>query len=619
MTKRHLRPVYLYSHIVFFLLAKISGKLYLRSGNHVSKSKVLLTKRNLPVDIPKGSLVAYLRAHYWLRNTHRGTIIFFRPAHVLMSTTASMPEVQKSTCNLVWALLENLIPYHYVRRGTLNTLVGGDIPSIELVLYAIDQLYADYKNYFREYFKRVELSVSISCHNWTIPGKLDTFMMISAHYTSAEYRFCEVPLCFFPFSETSLPSMIVHNQIPEYLGGQLATVLSSHPFSAECLNVLQFGSEDQCSTLICTLSFLLRLLGKVLKESATCLGVKSCDPDTLQYSLSQLAYTICEPFAKKLRSSPLKLNPTAANDPESKHFGVLVSRTDSFSYLQSAMVYKQQIEGLLANEWVVMELAVRLHMLFAPLVELHSSNSHSILKWLMALVVKLTRLAKYTGKAQPQIAGLLEKAVADIRGLHAQYESVFDIVLASYLHPSARCFLREHNLTQIHQYLETNAHEGPVDVSWSSEAGLEIMDEVVMNHFHCLGTANECYRYELQCFTLSEEMGLSNNGSLLLKSWKQKQAVFPELSKQARRVLSVPISSGNQYSSFKASFPAFLASLEALSSEVDVQALFVLHRLSVMYDVSRFDPKNLGDDIEQYRIPEFLSTEEAEIDGGQEA
>lgn len=519
-------------------------------------------------------------------------------------------------CRLLWLLVENLIPFHCVQNSSFNLFLApffDSPPSVDSLIYAANQMYSEYQQYFKNYFRRhLSLRVSVSCHHWKPLCKQDTYMMMAAHYIDDNFRLCEVPLCFFSFNSTgaSLPSMMVRNTVMDSLGGRLSLVTTSYSFSRDCLDVLLFpadGTKFPC--LPCVPSFLRKLFQTLLRSAASTLCVEFGKPDPSD-STSTMVYNTCAPIAQKLRGLKLKLDPaTVEEDPRKSHFGVLVARTDSYAFLESAIVYQHQIDTLDEKEWQYLGFAVASHKVFLSFLDLFNllpyPNAHVVLKWLMIFVVKLRRLAKTMKKRLPEVSDLVEKAAADLTGLHSQYESTFEVVLAAYLHPSTKCYLQETQIAKIHQYVESESKQiDKVDISWSSDACLENLDELVMNQFHCFGNANECYKYETSGVSVTSGKSYLTKecGPQVLQLWKQNQSEFPDLSKLASKVLAVPVSTDRSYSGFKALFSAFLASFDSATRDmVDVQALFVLHRLSLTYDVNRFDPKS-DSNIEDFRL-----------------
>lgn len=534
----------------------------------------------------------------------------------------------------MWRLVESLIPFTEVRRP--GSLVFSP-NSVDLVILAANSVFAAYNRYFCSFFdKNREIHVSVSYYHWNPPSCNDTYMFVAAHYINPHFVLCEIPLTLFGFTEKSLASMMVRNTVMDWLGPRIDLVVSSYVFLPESLDVLRFAADSRgasLSYLPCVASFTFTALDTLLVETLQLLQISPGNtlvtllPPTLM--VGALVYTRCSQVVRALRAAPI-LFESSADDPNGVHYSVLVARTDSFAFLQSALFYRPKLEEVLAdNEWRALVFAVALERFLLPFVAVFFSTTgpsvHMVLKWLMVMIVKLAKLARSLGAKVPEAARPVAKAIDLLKSVHLQYESTFDVLLASYLHPSTRSYLQERHLVAIHQHIESRSQQiEPADLSWSSDASQEKIDDAVMSHFNCYGSAGECHRFETDgsafqvtntaknaCHKDAESTSAKDArtylakeaGSRLLDYWKDHLLTFPQLALQAMRVLCIPTNTNRDYTEFQVAFEYFMASLTTAQREmVDHQTIYVLHRLSKIYDVKRFDPSNLDSDIQEYRL-----------------
>lgn len=530
-----------------------------------------------------------------------------------------------SSVRLMWRLIESLTLFTELRRpGSLFYSPH----SADLVILAANSVFAAYNRYFCCYFDRnPQISVSVSYYHWNPPSCNDTYMFVAAHYIDPQFRLCEVPLTLFGFTEKSLASMMVRNTVMDWLGPRIRLVVSSYVFLSENLDVLRFAAESRGATiscLPCVASFTFTALDTLLVETLQLLGIPP--GNTLvtllppELMVGALVYTRCSQAARALRAAPILFAP-GDNDPNGLHYSVLVSRADSFAFLASALVYRSHLEEVLAdNEWRAVVFAVVLEKFLLPFVAVFFSPNgpsvHMVLKWLMVMIVKLAKVARSLNTQVPEAARPVAKAIDLLKSVHLQYESTFDVLLASYLHPSTRSYLQERHLVAIHQYIESRSQQiEPADLTWSSDTG-DNLDDAVMRNFNCYGSTGECHRFETDgsAFQLTKSGDYkrdSTNGNYLAREsgtrildyWKDHNQTFPQLAQQALRVLCMPTNTNRDYDGFQVAFEYFMASLPPAQQEmVDPQTIYVLHRLSKLYDVARFDPTDVDSDIQEYQL-----------------
>lgn len=539
----------------------------------------------------------------------------------------------------MWRLVESLTPFKELNRpGSLCFAPT----SVELVILAANSVFAAYNRYFCSYFEKYSgTHVSVSYYHWNPPSRNDTYMFVAAHYIDSRFRLCELPLTLFGFTETSLTSMMVRNTVMDWLGPRICLVVSSYVFLPETLDVLRFAADCRGSSfsyLPCVASFTFTALDTLLVETLQLLHIPP--GNTLvtllppEQMVGALVYARCSHVARALRAATFLIDASDL-DPHGHHYAVLASRADSFTFLQSALVYRSQLEDVLAdNEWRAIVFAVALDMFLLPFVAVFFApagpSCHMVLKWLMVMIVKLSKVARSLNVKVPEAAIPVANAIDLLKSVHLQYESTFDVVLASYLHPSTRSYLQERHLVSIHQYIESRSQQiEPADLSWSSNASQDRIDDAVMSHFNCFGSAGECHRFETDAnaFQRAQTSRDSHNdaerylakeaGPRVLQYWKDNSLLFPQLAQQATRVLCIPTNTNRDYNGFQVAFEYFMASLTPAQQEmVDHQTIFVLHRLSQLYDVKRFDPCNLDADIQEYRLY-HCDTESSEHSGNE--
>lgn len=217
---------------------------------------------------------------------------------------------------------------------------------------------------------------------------------------------------------------------------------------------------------------------------------------------------------------------------------------------------------------------------------------HLVLKWIKVLIVKLDDFSQdLNGLIVSQVEGPLKKLINIVNQFHSTLENWFEVVMASYLHPSTKRFLKECHINEI-----------VAKVNGMSKAKQELvdLDSKILLTFDCMGNAApERHHYER---TAEAQMGYSNKthlakeyGADLLKFWQSNRKQFPLLGRLSRQTLASQVCSDRDYNFFKRRLP------QLMGTGCLLNVLFYLHRLMKRYDLKIFDQKNMKLDIENYR------------------
>lgn len=548
---------------------------------------------------------------------------------------------------LVFFFAGNLIPFEQVESTHFKDLLifmgleKSDVyPNYEVILEHANAIYSDYQVYFTQYFRAKSYKVSLTCHKWVPPTEINPFMFLNVHWIDENFQLNSVPLGLFEFEENTLATFLLRNTMLKEMKNSIYSITSNYAFNEKTFNLLDFSLENSVETKLfhCIPAQLACIVGAFFSSFST--EVQSGQTfNNTRIEIPSAVERFLGSIYQKFRSfSPQNIIPSEC-DADDHFYDCLTDymmeneRGFVLLKLESLLFYEKQIKEqteMSEKDWAMIRFTVDLAKKFQDVVVASSfvdqPTVHMVLKWVKLLIIHtqtvLKRIKKYEAAVQIELRNGVCLILEKLTALHGGLENKFDLMLASYLHPSTKKFLKESHIRDINAYV-AKAQETVQLTSEPDESLLDYandgstLEDLIMKTFDCSGKATkECYRYETSSTSevvhdRRSHLVTKELGPFLLKFWQQHNLNYPTLSSMARDVLCIQTCTDGNMESFKNAFTDLQKSSQYLRNNPgDIQMMYFLHNLVNSFNVGEFDPKNHALDIHDFRIEK----ERAEFD-----
>lgn len=536
------------------------------------------------------------------------------------------PTAEQITNNLLILCIKNSIPFNkldnslfqdFLKHYTLNSF----IPDSEVLNYYCLELYDTYQDYFINYFKiHSSFQCSLTFHKWYSPNEIKPYIYIDAHYVNDQFILCSIPLGFFQFSDDNLINFMINNSIFKNLSINFLT--TDFILNDKCLETFKCILEqsntqneiDKPSDVIDKIMFslphfLVNILRDFLHQLAINLNLEYDDisnihqTNYLPHQVSIMIQAFLGPIYDKFLSISLEKITFDCTDEEVScrihQTGLKNQKSFAVEYLTGLIIYKNQLQdqNIVSNfEWELIEFLMLITSNFLQII--HHCNdknptSHMILKWVKILIFQISNISNYELSLRSfQIDDLIQNILIKLNDYHDLLETKFDLILATYLHPTTKRFLKTHQISRINRFIESHNH---------IQTNLENVDDIIAKMFDCSGQNSiECYNYE----TSANNDGHLDNSLLhgSMNFWKLNRIHYPILGQYANATFSIQASTSKCFLDFEINFHNWKQVSCNQQPICDLQAIYFLYNLSNNYDIVNFDAKNLIDDIENFRL-----------------
>ena len=564
-------------------------------------------------------------------------------------------EAENDLSKLTMVLIENLVPFQHIEREFLyafykklfSLMLARKITQRQLEA-ACSQLYKDYKKYFENYFMNIipsETKFALTLHRWNLAYEVKPLFLSSVSYINSNFELCEFPTGIIELNENGhRPARFLNDSIGssvlDILRRRISFVTTNLDLDKGSMALLKSVTDedlDESKLMQCFPTFvssaLVDLLSGIRCEIYTSQGEVEDFDANLRFKhipSSDIIPIVVHHFLfgifKKLEN--LKLDSNMSNRMD-YHYS---SKLNSINYFTSILKHKIELNKIIkqnyrkssstltGHDWQVVEFIIEFTRRFHDIVTVSSKlqfpTIHMILKWIKILVVHTTAfennsvydLKPITKKVQPY----LKKLLARLTDYHQDIEKKFQLISASYLHPSTKRYLSEPDINRINKFVGETVRTKAENVTTSlfeNDSGLNL-DDMIMKFFNCSGSGSkECYNYETSSsgevkYLKSSKYVSLEVGPHLLQFWNVNQNKYPTLSALARDVLSIQVNSDRTFEEFKDQFRYFRRG--DLDPSI-INAIQFLNSLSKMYKLNSFNPNDLETDIENYRNRETES------------
>ncbi|CAH2351041.1 hypothetical protein CLIB1423_02S10924 [[Candida] railenensis] len=561
----------------------------------------------------------------------------------------SVPETKSGLPELTMMLIENLVPFQHIERGilyafykkSLNSALTRKITQKQIEATS-SQLYTEYKKYFENYFKNVissETKFALTLHKWVSAYEVKPLFLTSISYINSNFELCEFPMGILDLDENSSRpgTFSPHNlggSVLEILNGRISFVTANFDIDRDSMDLLKSITNedfDESKFMQCFPTFVIRVVaeflsaiegeiysnqdeGKDFSENASYQWIPSSDiiPISVHHFL----------FGLYQKLGNLKLDASMSSRMECDYS----SKLNSIKYFTNILKHKNELNRIIKQkyressntltcyDWQVVEFIIEFVRRFHDIVTISSKlkfpTIHMLLKWIKILVVHTTAfennsvydLKPITKKVQP----FLKRMLARLTDYHQDIEKKFQLISASYLHPSTKRYLKESDINRINKYIgetvRTKAESATTSL-FENDLGLNL-DDMIMKLFNCSGSGSkECYNYETSSsgevkYLKSSKYVSLEVGPHLLQFWNINQKKYPTLSALARDVLSIQVNTDRDSEEFKDQFKYFRRGNPDIST---ISAIQFLNSLGKVYKLNSFNPNDLEADIDKYR------------------
>ncbi|CAK7909029.1 hypothetical protein CAAN3_10S04368 [[Candida] anglica] len=576
-----------------------------------------------------------------------------------------MLNVSKKTTIL---FIENLLPFSNIKNQHLITFYNElsnefekeSLNPLKLTTACLE-LYNDFKTYFCNYFNRMKgLKISLICHKWQFSSSINPFIFISTSFISQDFELIEFPIALIEMNE-HFTTNLINDTILKDLQGKVSFITSNTKFNQEISDFLTFLTTENSldkNFLYCFPSFLNECISKFIfeikeqdedeaeDEEQTRTNAYSnhfCNDITIgiqlilnpilklfQLKFNELLSVIDESttninveFKQKLK----KLLEFIKNNNSNK---MIFQQIEQILKLKIEILQQQEIPNLVNEKYwqlieFILEFIKRFHEIIIECLNIQYPTIHMILKWIKILIVHTTTLEKNLQLKYNLIisnnTNLIKNIAIILEKLLKYHDDIihnnFDLILASYLHPSTKRYLQDGNLNQINSYVADKAKLTGIRTSnnaINNPTNFDNLDDMIMKVFNCSGSGSkECYRYETSSnneikYDKSSRYISLETGPNLLKYWQSNIDKYPTLSRISRQVLSIQLSTIRQTNNL---FQEQISLIRSIKDNGEMlQAIYVLHVLSKQYNLYLFDPKDLDSQIEEFRFGGSTNTTE---------
>ncbi|ABN65768.2 hypothetical protein PICST_30756 [Scheffersomyces stipitis CBS 6054] len=541
--------------------------------------------------------------------------------------------------------IEHLIPFEQINSSSFRLLFNFNnglsfIPDPETLTHLANEMYSEYQNYFKHYFENSldkAIKISLSLHKWTPSNSLEPYVFANYHFINERFRLCELPLGFFPYTEKNMSQHLIPNPV---LKERLLFVTSNHDLDDYNLQMVKYlMDEDGDITKSSQFHCLTKLFGEYLLSFfievaeilslETKLAVFDIGSITGAKLIPVLVCNFIYPIYIKFHHLSFEKLDPLPDDKDRVCWGTLKKLEHSHDkaytmrILSCLITYRANIEQLISDstssisesDWELItfayEITIKFHEVLITTLSYDVPVSHLLSKWVKMLILHVLTITKrHSQLLSFNIELPLKKLFDNLKETHSKIEANSSLILATYLHPSTKRFLRDDDVNAVNSFVESLSKEQENEKPTSIDS-FDNVDDMILNLFDCSGkSTKECYNYESSSMKEIKETERNSYakevGPSLLSFWSTYARKYPTLSQLARNVLAVPITTDRGFDQFKSAF-THLNSPSSASPEIVPlsQLIYFLHRLGTTYDLHAIDPKNLDLDIEDYRITDY--------------
>lgn len=522
----------------------------------------------------------------------------------MVSLNSEATAVNTDNRKLAILLIENLIDFNTLNNYHLKRLISQlsgiqleEIPSAPELYYQITELYNEYQKYFKDFFnKNQDINYTLALHKW------DKYIFFNIQYMNTDFKYFEFPLGLFQLDlngdngkgtdEKGIDSGIVRNTILQDLTGKISFITTNFALDNKSKNVLQFllDSDELDKFLLCYPSFLtnsfLNFMKKLYVEHQQSI-------ENINRALISNVDKIEKTFQLVLKDIITKLDTIE----------IATEATESIVYKVREIVYHKKNLGakylnvLTTYEWQLAEFLSYITVIKLKLVNIdnrlpYSQNLLQYVKYDLFLIESMCQQfpIRYN-LLSSNVFKNVEEFYDSIMDYHGSISTKSNILISTYLSPNTRKFLKSEEIQMIRSDLKTLTKDKAV-INNDVDESINFIDAMVMDVFECSGNINS----EVLLFETIESC---NN---LNEFWKTQGSKFPNLSKLAQNLLSIPINSELlEFSLFKFKFREICQSLKGYDI-CSIEKFYFVYQLSHEIDLISMDPT--GDwNIELFQHP----------------
>ncbi|KAK6461734.1 hypothetical protein DFJ63DRAFT_193998 [Scheffersomyces coipomensis] len=551
---------------------------------------------------------------------------------------------EELTKRILFFLIENLISINKIDNQCFRSCITNNeisfIPDSETLFHLTNEIFNDFQIYFHHYFSKPETNfqICLTLHKWLPPNEINPFMFVNLHYINQGFKLCELPLGLFEFDDNNFSIFLINNE--KILNRNLHFVTTNFKLSEVQKDLLNYSmnkdnnkDEIDNSIFYCLPKIILEMLGSVfielhhglkldhMLEISNCLDYNNyCSNDGLSHLVQMFLGNI---YIKLIKLDFESFVPSP-EDKNNIYFDILnknwlkSKKSFTLTYLSAILFYRNSINSstLTEQDWelitFIYDLTIRFQEIICCCNANENPNVHMLSKWLKIAIIHVSTFLKcHPSICNIKIDSVLISLLDNLKQIHNNIQDNFNMIISSYLHPSTKRYLNDQQVGKINNYvgkLTSPNVKGGQDKDNNISLSIDNIDDMIMQLFDCSGKATkECYNYETSStseikYSKNSSYIAKENGPFLLQFWEKNQYKYNNLSKLASKSLSIQLSTNlESIESFKKSF----ANLQTYDHNYSIQFLqqyYVLHGLSMNYDLQSFDVKNFDSDIDNFRL-----------------
>lgn len=551
-------------------------------------------------------------------------------------------------------LMENLSNLHQIEdynfRRMISKLSGAEIsqiPNMSQIFYQVNQVYHNYQQYFSQFFTDdPERSYSLTLYKWHGMNHTSTqrhydnegYIFFNVQYVNDTFNISEFPLGLFKLTndkgETDLG--LIRNTILKDLRGKVNFITTNFELDYKSRNIIKFllndelnlpnlSLETKCNDkiLTCFPTFLFnsfrKLVGIMFAEhpEKEAIAQEYCleDGDFEKY-ISILFKEYIHQFLE-LDLSYLKVDPDL--DPKGCFMKELANSNNNVLKLRSLALFKPFLTEthrklLSESQWQKLEFISPISATIYKLLtggSLTLGNSCDLLKLIKYEIFFLERfyqhsLPKMTLLPDELIKGFEEFSI-NLEKYHKSVSSKISVLLATYLSPSTKKFLKESEIQTIRSLLQDDKFEKGSGITTTTNVSnsnannhnddsVEELEGIIMDIFLCSGNLNQ------ELLVYESMIATEPQASSLQEFWASHKKQFPRLSRVARKILSIQINTCRGFDTFQANFGQLLKEVTDLNNLCSIEAIYFVHKLSTQVDLLLMDPRDQMMNVEEYEV-----------------
>lgn len=540
-------------------------------------------------------------------------------------------------------LIENLGNFSQVEDVNFRRLISqlaqikvDEVPNLGELFFQVNELYLSYQLYFTHFFsENPGRTYSLTLHKWNKLDHLDQdedYVFFNIQYINDEFQFFELPLGLFKLTNNKgeMNLGLIRNTILKNLTGKINFITTNFDLDVKSKNVIKFLLNDDFN--LPNLSLELKYNDKILKCFPTIILdnftklINSLFPDTTpewsQQSTIQfqrlLELAVGEKITELSKVDLSYIKPNRGFDSK-KHFFKELQNENIISKLRSIVLYKQSLteehQSLLTEyQWQVLEFLSPLALTIQKLINGCSKRCGDGSEILKLIKYELFFLEQFYQHSIPKLNLLppvflksFEEFSINLEKYHTSLSSKLNVLLATYLCPNTRKFLKDSEIQLIRYVFEKRAKSTTTgttkkpylekeeeEITLSSDDTINMLDGIIMDIFQCAGNLNgEILMYEsIKVKTNDQEDAL--------KFWNQNQRKFPNLARVAQKVLPLQTNSYRNFGIFKENFATLQRQLIGYKDITTIEAMYYIYKMSTEIDLLLMKPNQLLD-IERYQ------------------